>query len=103
MRVTKSPMGSVKVMGLPGRFFNTRNVAIDGEFAEANTTDAEETHIATLTMTQLAAVVCTDLVLWLLALRESLLHGCILVLPAFDDCGSGHGESQNWERSIAIG
>lgn len=90
-------------MGLPGRFFNTGDVAIDGEFAETNTTDAEESHVTTFAVTELAAIVCTYLMLWLLALRESFLHGCILILPAFDDCGSGHGENQNWERSIAIG
>ena len=103
MRVTRSPMGSVKVMGLPGRFFNTRNVAIHGEFAEANTTNTEEAHITTFALAQLATIVCTDLVHWLLALRKCLLHGCIFSLPAVDNCSSGHGEIQNWERSIAIG
>jgi len=80
----------VKSEKLPGRFFNTRNVTIGGEFSEANTTDAKETHVASLAMTELATIVRTNLVLWLFANSTSLRDRSIFVAPGVDECLSGH-------------
>ena len=51
-------MGSVRNgMGLPGRFGETGDVAVDGKLPEADTAETEETHVPVLASAELTAIV----------------------------------------------
>lgn len=78
------------VRGLPGSFFNARNLAISGEFAEADTTDTEETHVAAFALAEFAAVVDARGELHFLSFRMRLRAFCVSFLPAEDESVASH-------------
>ncbi len=75
---------------LPGRIFETGNVAVDGKFPEADAADAEETHVAAFATTELASSVDASRELHFLARSSGLLCFRMPAFPADDECVSSH-------------